>query len=266
MLAFELIDKVVDKTVVEVLTTQVSITSGGLDLEDTLLDGEERDIESSSSQVEDQHVALTFDLLVKAVGDGGGGGLVDDTEDVETSNKTGILGGLTLGVVEVGWDSHDSVIDGSTEVGLSSLPHLGQHHGGDLFGCELLVLALELNLDNRLAGLLDDLEGKVLHVGLDFRILELPPDETLGIEDGVCGVHGDLILCGVANETLGVCEGDEGGGGAVALVIGNDFDTVVPEHADAAVGRAQVDTDGWSGRHGECGCVLTAKCQLSRSG
>jgi hypothetical protein len=39
VLALELLDEVVDETVIEVLTTQVSVTGSGLDLEDTILDG-----------------------------------------------------------------------------------------------------------------------------------------------------------------------------------------------------------------------------------
>jgi hypothetical protein len=89
-----------DEPVVEVLTSQVRVTSGGLNLEDTLLDGKEGDIERSSSKVEDEDVLLALGLLVETVSDGSGGGLVDDTEDVETSDDTGVLGSLTLGVVE----------------------------------------------------------------------------------------------------------------------------------------------------------------------
>ena len=51
VLPLELLDEVVDKTVIEILTTKVSITSGGLDFEDTL-DGQEGNIESSSSEIE----------------------------------------------------------------------------------------------------------------------------------------------------------------------------------------------------------------------
>ncbi|KAF9004966.1 hypothetical protein BDZ89DRAFT_1236656, partial [Hymenopellis radicata] len=52
----------VDETVVKVLTTQVSVTGGGLDLEDTLLDGQQGNIESSSSEIENKNVAppVTF--------------------------------------------------------------------------------------------------------------------------------------------------------------------------------------------------------------
>jgi hypothetical protein len=63
-------------------------------------------------------------------------------------------------------------------------------------------------------------------------------------EDGVGGIHGDLVLGGVADEPLGVGEGDIGRRGAVPLVVGDDLDAVVLPHADARVGRAEVDTNG----------------------
>ena len=121
MLAFELLNEVVDETVVEVLTTQVSVSGSGLDLEDTLLNGQEGDIESSSTKIEDENVALTLDLLVKTVRNGSGSWLVDDSENVETSNQTGILSGLTLSIVEIGGDSDDGIGDFFTEVNFSVL-------------------------------------------------------------------------------------------------------------------------------------------------
>ena len=60
VLALELLDEVVDETVVEVFTTKVGVTSGGLDLEDTLLDGQERDIEGTSTEIEDENVAFAL--------------------------------------------------------------------------------------------------------------------------------------------------------------------------------------------------------------
>ncbi len=66
--------------------------------------------------------------------------------------------------------------------------------GGEQPKCtyELLLLALELDLDDWLAVLVDDLERPVLHVGLDLSVGELSTNETLSIEDGVVWVHGDL--------------------------------------------------------------------------
>ena len=92
MLALELLDEVVDETVIEILTTKVSVTSGGLDFVDTLLDDQEGNIESPASYIEDGDVAFTSGLLIETVGDSSRR-LVDDTEDVDTRDGTGVLRG-----------------------------------------------------------------------------------------------------------------------------------------------------------------------------
>ena len=94
----------VDDSVVKVLSSEVRVSRGGENLEDSVVDREEGDIERSSSEVVDDDVALASSL-VESVGDGGGGGLVDDSEDVESSDRSGILGSLTLCVVEAARDS-----------------------------------------------------------------------------------------------------------------------------------------------------------------
>lgn len=124
MFSLELLYEVVDQAVVEVLTSQVSVTSGGLDLENALLDGKKGHIEGSSSQIEDENVALALNLLIETVGDGSSGGLVDNAENVETSDQTSVLGSLTLRISEVCRDCDDRVVDGSSQVGLGGLAHL----------------------------------------------------------------------------------------------------------------------------------------------
>lgn len=94
MFPLKLLDEVVDETALGVIATKASVTSGGLHLEDTLLDG-------SSTQIEDEHVMLADGLLAKTVGDADSRRLVGGTEDVETGDGAGFLGGLTLRVVEV---------------------------------------------------------------------------------------------------------------------------------------------------------------------
>jgi len=99
VLALPGLDKVVDNSVVEIFSSEVSVTSGRKNLEDTVVDREKRDIECSSSEIIDNDGTFSSSL-VESVGDSGGGRFVDDTEDVETSDRTGILGSLTLSVVE----------------------------------------------------------------------------------------------------------------------------------------------------------------------
>jgi hypothetical protein len=86
---------------------------------------------------------------------------------------------------------------------------------------------------------------------LDILVVEAATDETLGIEDRVGGVHGDLVLGGIADETLRVGEGDIGGGGAVTLVVGDDLDTIVLPDGDARVGGSQINTDSYKETMGD---------------
>ena len=66
----------------------------------TIVNAEERNIKGSSSKIVDNDLRFTA-LFVQAVRNSGGGGLVDDTQNIQTSDGTGILGSLTLGVVKV---------------------------------------------------------------------------------------------------------------------------------------------------------------------
>lgn len=116
MFSLELIDEVVDQAVVEVLTTQVSVTGSRLDFEDSLLDSEERHIESSSTKVENENVPLALSLLVETICDGRRSRLVDDTENIQASNETSVFSGLALRVVEVGRDSDHGIVDSASKV------------------------------------------------------------------------------------------------------------------------------------------------------
>jgi hypothetical protein len=102
-----------------------SLSGGGLDCENTTLDVQKRYIESTTTEIVDEDVPLLLGLSgTETVSDSGGGRLVDDTENVEASNGTGVLGGLTLVVVEVGGNGDDGLLDLHAELGLSNLLHL----------------------------------------------------------------------------------------------------------------------------------------------
>jgi hypothetical protein len=102
-----------------------SLSSGGLDGENTTLNVQQRHIEGATTEIVDEDVPLLLRLSgTETVSNGGGGRLVDDTENVEASDGTGILGGLTLVVVEVGRDGDDGLLDLHAELGLSNLLHL----------------------------------------------------------------------------------------------------------------------------------------------
>lgn len=201
-------DHVADQVDIEILTTKVGVTVGGLDLEDTVLDLEDGDIEGTTTKIVDGDDAVG--LLLKTVGESGSSRLVDDTEDVEAGNLTSVLGGLTLSVVEVGRDGDDGVLDGLGEVGLGSLLHLVEDEATNLGGRVVLATSGDPGVA---VGVLDDLVGDLLDIALNLSVGELAADQTLGSEQSVLGVDDSLALGGDTDETLTILgESDDGGG------------------------------------------------------
>jgi hypothetical protein len=174
-----LLNKVADDTVVEIFTSEMGVSGGRLDLENALFDSENGHIESTTTQIVDEDLALLLvGDLVEAVCQSGSGGLVDHAENVETGDGASVLGGGTLGVVEVGGDGNNSVLDGLAEIALSNLLHLAENHSRDLLGCESSLLLVDIDGDAGLSSLVDDLEGEVLDIILDGLVGELLSDET----------------------------------------------------------------------------------------
>jgi hypothetical protein len=96
-----LLDKVFNDAVIEILTTEVGITSSSQDLKDTVVNREKRNVECSTSEVIYYDPGFGLGLLVEAVGDGSGRGFIDDTEDLEAGDSSRVFCCLALGVVEV---------------------------------------------------------------------------------------------------------------------------------------------------------------------
>lgn len=93
-----------------------------------------------------------------------------------TTHQT--TGNCASAYVEVGRNGNDGVSDLLAEIGLSDLLHLAKNHGRDFFGGELLVLAVDLDLDIGLSILGNNLVGEVLDVRLDILLAELATDKT----------------------------------------------------------------------------------------
>src|SRR5699024_7314932 len=127
------------------------------------------------------------------------------------------LGGLTLGVGEIGRHGDDRVGHGLTEVGLGVLLQLAQGAGRDLLRGVLLVV---------------DLGGP------------LGPHVALDRGDGAVDVGDGLTLGDLTDQDLALLgEGDDRGGRARALGVGDHGGLPALEDGDGRVGGAEVDSD-----------------------
>lgn len=169
----------------------MSVTVGGLDLENTLLDFQNGHIESTTTQVENGDDTVI--LLLQTVGKGSSSRLVHDTKNVETGNLTSVLGSLTLRVVEVGGDRNNSVLDGLAEVVLSGLPHLAENETTNLRRGVFLATSLNPGIT---VGVLNNLVRNLVDITLDLRVGELASNQTLCGEESVLRVDNSLALGG----------------------------------------------------------------------
>ena len=77
---------------VKVVAAQVGVAVGGEHLADSVADLQHRDVEGSSSEIEDQNRLVV--RLLQAICQGGSSRLVHNSQHVQTSNLPGILRGL----------------------------------------------------------------------------------------------------------------------------------------------------------------------------
>ena len=212
----ELVDEPFDDPVVPVVATEVVVARGRADLDDTVTDFQQRDVESAAAQVEDQD-GLFLIALVQAIGQGCGSGFVDDAQHIQARDLAGFLGRLALGVIEVRRHRDDRVGDVLAEVAFRIPLQFLQRTRADLLGGVVLAV---------------DLDGPVgAHMALDR------PDRAVDVGHR-------LVLGGLADQHLAVtCKGHHRRGRAGSLGVGDDDRVATLENRDDRVGGPEVDSD-----------------------
>lgn len=238
-LGLELINDPVGDDGINVLSSARGISVGGLDLEDSVVDFENGDIESTTSQIVDGD---NFSLvLIHSVSQGGSGWLVDDSENIESGDFSGVLGSLSLGVIEVGWDGDDGLRAWLSEVGISGFLHLHEDEGSDLGWGVLLSSGFNPGIS---AWVSDNLIGESLKILLDHGVIESSSDKSLGSVDGVFWVGDGLSLGWGSDDSLFISsEGDNGWSSSLTFGIFENLGSGTFHDGNTRVGGSQIDTD-----------------------
>ncbi len=233
-LTLEQLGYMIDDAVVPVLAAQAHVALDGEGLEMLVRQAHEGDIEGAAAQVVHEdgtlplrqqggRLALPAGLrLLKRVGQGGGGRLVEDVEHVESGDAAGVLGGLAARVVKVGRHRDDGPADG-TDAQLGVLDELAEDDGRQRLGAEL-------------ASGHEPAQGRMPHAPLDER------GDAVGLLQG--HVEG-----GLADDGAAVIEQQHGAGREhVAIAIGQRHGlAVVIQTGDGRKGGAQIDADQLAG-------------------
>ena len=239
LLRLELVGQPVDDPRVEVLAAEEGVAVGRLHLEHAVADLEDRNVERAAAKVVDGDRLAVF--LLEPVGERGRGRLVDDAQHFKTRDLAGVLGRLALRVVEVSRNGDHRLGDGLAEISLGGFLHLLQNEGGNLR--RRIILAASLDPGVAILAL-HDLVGHQLGVLLGDRVVEAAADEALHRENRIVGIGDRLALRRLADQSLAVLgESDDGRRGARAFAILDDLRLAAFHDGDAAVGRAQVDSN-----------------------
>ena len=238
----ELVGQVVHQPPVEVVAAQMGVPGGGAHLDHAVADVEQADVERPAAQVEHQNRLVP--LLVQAVGQRRGGGLVDDPQHLEPGDLPGVLGGGPLGVVEVGRHGDHRLGHPLAERLGRVLGELAQHQRADLLGGVLLAAHVDAG---RAAGPFDDVEGDGLRLLGD--LVEMPADEALRGVDRALRIEDRLAPGELPDQAFAVFgEGHHGRRGPRPLGVRHDRRLAALPDRDDRVRRAQIDA--YRFRHG----------------
>ena len=229
----EFLHQPIHDQLVHVVATQVGIAVGGLYFHHALAHFENGNIKGAAAEIEDRDGAILF--LVHSVGQGCGGGLVDDAHDFQTRDGTGVLGGLALGVIEVGRHRDNGLGDLLAQVSLGTFLHFAENDGTDFLRAK--VLPKDAHGATAFVGALHVVRHEFLFF-VGVRIGQA--HESLDGIDRVFGLGHGLALGRGAHQSLGglgvVTHG--AGRGLGAFRVGNDFGRTALHHGDATIGGA----------------------------
>lgn len=86
-------DEVIHHTLIEIFASQMGVAVSGNDLEHTVVDGEQTDVEGAAAQVKHKYIFLAV-FLVQTVRDRSGSRLIDNPHYDQAGNCSSVLGGL----------------------------------------------------------------------------------------------------------------------------------------------------------------------------
>ena len=119
LVLFEFIDDPADEYFVDIIAAQVRVAVGRFDLDHAFANLKDRDIEGTAAEVEYGDGLVLF--LVQSIGQRRRRRLVHDAKHVQAGYLSGILCGLTLGIVKVSRHCDHRFFDFRPEIVLGRL-------------------------------------------------------------------------------------------------------------------------------------------------
>ena len=172
---FVLFEQVAEQAVVEVVAAQRAVAVGGFDGKQAFAQFEYGYVERAAAQVVNDKRA--FRAVVQPVGDGGGGGFVQQAQDVDARQPCRVFGGLALGFVEIGGNGDDRADKRAAQVGFGAFFQVAQDVGRDVYRGFRALPRVDFDDVSAVAEAVGQVGG--------VDVFEFAPDQAFGGTDGV---------------------------------------------------------------------------------
>ena len=237
--ALNVVERDGDEQVVDVVAAEVGVAVGGDDLEDALVQFEDRNVEGAAAEIVNRDGRRVF--LVETVGERRGSRLVDEAQHFESGDASGVFGGLALRVVEVSGHGDDGLGYRRSEVTLGVALELAQDERRNFRRRVGLVAQLDAQ---HFAGSEVVGEAEREELELVLNVFDAAAHEALDAVHRALGSLDEIFAGGVADDDLvALVEGDDRGHEIQAVFAGDDDGTVVLHVGDQRVGGAEIDSD-----------------------
>mmetsp|Transcript_11211 Transcript_11211/g.41976 ORF Transcript_11211/g.41976 Transcript_11211/m.41976 type:complete len:234 (+) Transcript_11211:1024-1725(+) len=141
LLSLKFVQNVLNQNIIEILSSQEGVSVGGSHLENSVLDLQNGNIKSTTTQIVYSHNAV---LSIESIRKSSGSRLIDDAFYIHSCNGSSILCGFSLGIVKIGRHGDDRTLNLLAQVILSSVFHLCENHGSDFGRRVCLSSCLEI--------------------------------------------------------------------------------------------------------------------------
>ena len=244
-----LLEQVTEEAVVEIIAAQRAVAAGGFHFKQAFGELQHRHVKRAAAQIVYHKRALG--AVVEAVGNGSGGGLVEQAQHIEAGQARGIFGGLALGIVEISRHGNHGTGERAAQALFGACFEGAQNFGRHVNRGFIALAGMQFNQ----ALVVAEAVGEIMVVG--FEVGQGAPDQALGRADGVNRVDFLRFECIMAHfhARIFAIAHHRGQRGA-ALLVGEANGAAAFYGCHQAVGGAQIDACGEAvlvGRGGEAG-------------
>ena len=254
MLSLKGISDPVHDPLIKIIAAQLCIPIGGLDVEHSVRNPEQRHIECATTKI--KHKNATNGTAIEAIGQGGSSGFIENALNGDAGQTTGVAGGLALGVVEISRNRDDCRLDGLAQVGAGIVHKLANDAGH-----QLLWRILPFRHGTRHAHLTSVIgTDRVRHgKAAVLQFLPVASHETLEVGEGVARAQHQLTSRQLSHQQFLVfAVTNHRWGGPATLGVGNHVRAACLQNGNNRVRGPQIDPDDPPHASKTCHSTLTA--------